>query len=198
MILDISDPYHPKMLAHLDFSPPFSGTHTTVPFSKIRVPNFTEGIGEVRDFLVISEEAFSSHCQELRRQIYIVDATEETNPVPVATFKVPDGCFCERGGRFGPHQFAETKDGEIIGGTLLYIAYFNAGLRVVDISSPFVPREVGYYIPDSIDKTKSHQRGPIQTNDVDLDSRGLIYITDRAGAGLHILEYRPSLPGFSK
>jgi len=29
----------------------------------------------------------------------------------------------------------------------------------------------------------------IQTNDVDLDGRGLIYITDRAGAGLHILEF---------
>jgi len=32
-------------------------------------------------------------------------------------------------------------------------------------------------------------RGIIQTNDVDLDYRGYIYITDRAGAGLHILEY---------
>jgi hypothetical protein len=29
----------------------------------------------------------------------------------------------------------------------------------------------------------------IQTNDVDLDGRGLIYITDRAGAGLHILQF---------
>ncbi len=32
----------------------------------------------------------------------------------------------------------------------------------------------------------------IQTHDVDLDYRGLIYITDRAGAGLHILEYTGS------
>jgi hypothetical protein len=29
----------------------------------------------------------------------------------------------------------------------------------------------------------------IQTHDVDLDYRGLIYSTDRTGAGLHILEY---------
>jgi hypothetical protein len=27
---------------------------------------------------------------------------------------MPDGDFCERGGRFGPHQFADTKNGEII------------------------------------------------------------------------------------
>ena len=183
VILDVADPSSPKQVAHLDFSPPFSGTHTTVPFSRMKVPNFTAGFGDIRDFLVISEEAFSSNCQELRKQLYIVDATEETHPVPIATFKVPDGDFCKRGGRFGPHQFAETRDGEIIGGSLLYIAYFNAGLRVVDISDPFKPTEVGYYIPD----TKKGRA--IQTNDVDLDYRGLIYITDRAGAGLHIVEY---------
>ncbi|MBM4322581.1 MAG: hypothetical protein FJ115_03390 [Deltaproteobacteria bacterium] len=189
VILDISDKQKPVMIGHFDFSPPFSGTHTTVPFFKMKIPNFSMGIGDVRDFLVVSEESFSTGCQELRRQLYIVDATEESRPTPVATFKVPDGDFCERGGRFGPHQFAETKDGEIIGGDLLYIAYFNAGLRVVDISDPFHPKEVGYYIPDANDKTKLGLKRVIQTNDVDLDYRGLIYITDRAGAGLHILEY---------
>jgi hypothetical protein len=34
----------------------------------------------------------------------------------------------------------------------------------------------------------------IQTNDVDVDYRGLAYITDRAGNGLHILEvYREKI-----
>jgi len=190
--LDISDKQKPVMISHLDFSPPFSGAHTTVPFSKMKVPNFSKGIGDERDFLVVSEESFSSGCQELRRQLHIIDATEENRPIPVATFKVPDGDFCERGGRFGPHQFAETKDGEIIGGNLLYIAYFNAGLRIVNISDPFNPKEVGYYIPDGSEKNRSGFKRVIQTNDVDLDYRGLIYITDRAGAGLHILEYTGS------
>jgi hypothetical protein len=118
-----------------------------------------------------------------------VDATEETNPLPVAIFKVPEGDFCKRGGRFGPHQFAETQDGEIIGGTLLYVAYFNAGLRVVDISDPYHPRELGYYIPDPGGPSTGRGKKIIQTNDVDLDYRGFIYITDRAGNGLYILEY---------
>jgi len=173
VILDISDKARPKMISHLDFSPPFSGIHTTVPFNGIKVPNFTSGYGDVRNFLVLSEEAFAHNCQELRRQLYIVDASEERNPLPVATFKVPDGDFCRRRGRFGPHQFAETRDGEIIGGTLLYVAYFNAGLRVVDIADPYHPQEVGFYVP--------HAGGSriIQTN-----------ITDRAGNGLHVLEYK--------
>jgi len=183
VILDISQPRRPEVVAHLDFSPPFSGTHTTVPFRNINAPNFTSGRGALRDFLVVSEEAFASGCRELRRQLYILDATVEKNPVPVATFKVPDGDFCSRGGRFGPHQFAETRDGEMIGGTILYIAYFNAGLRVVDISDPFHPRETGYYVP------KAPAGGIVQTNDVDVDYRGYIYITDRAGGGMHVLEY---------
>ncbi len=189
VILDIADKTQPKMIAHLDFFPPNSGIHTTVPFRGIEVPNSTKGLKDVRNFLVLSEEFFAYNCQELRRQLYIVDVTEETKPVRVATFKVPEEDFCERGGRFGPHQFAETKDGEIIGGTLLYIAYFNAGLRVVDISDPYPPREVGFYIPDPTGQEKSQGQRVIQTNDADLDYRGLIYITDRAGNGMHVLQF---------
>ena len=159
VVLDITDKSKPRMISHLDFSPPFSGTHTTVPFNSIETPNFTKGYGDVRDFLVVSEESMGFECQETRKQVYILDATEETNPIPVSTFKVPDGDFCERGGRFGPHQFAETKDGEIIGGTLLYIAYFNAGLRIVDISDPFKPKEVGYYIPEATREDMRHGSG---------------------------------------
>jgi len=48
---------------------------------------------------------------------------------------------------------------------------------------------VGYYIPDTTEKTVPRLKKVIQTNDVDIDYRDLIYITDRAGTGLHILEY---------
>lgn len=191
VVLDVTDKARPKIVSQLDFSPPYSGIHTTAPFNRMKVPNFTPGFGDVRNFLVVAEEASDAEykCQELRRQLYIIDATDEAHPIPVATFKVPDGDFCNRGGRFGPHQFAETRDGQPIGGHLLFIAYFAGGLRVVDISNPFKPEEVGYFIPDTTDKTKPRLTKVIQTNDVDLDARGLIYITDRAGTGMHILEY---------
>lgn len=191
VILDIADKAQPKMTARIDYLPSSSRAHTTVPFSPLRGPGFSRGEGHPKQVLLVSEEALTHGCQEVRPQIYILDSTDETKPLLIATFRVPDGDFCTRGGRFGPHQFAETKDGEIIGGSLLYVAYFNAGLRIVDISDPFKPKEVGHYIPAPAEmRGEGHGfKKVIQTNDVDLDGRGLIYITDRAGAGLHILQF---------
>ena len=63
------------------------------------------------------------------------------------------------------------------------------GTTILNVSDPFRPKEVGHFVPETTDKTKPRLSKVIQTNDVDLDYRGLIYITDRAGAGLHILEY---------
>jgi hypothetical protein len=191
VILNIADKARPRMIAHIDYLPPSSRSHTTVPFPPLREAGFSKREGRPRQVLVVSEEALTYGCRENRPQIYILDATDEKKPLLMATFKVPDGDFCDRGGRFGPHQFAETKDGEIIGGSLLYVAYFNAGLRIVDISDPFKPKEVGHYIPAPRGKGREGRGSNkvIQTNDVDLDHRGLIYITDRAGAGLHILEF---------
>jgi hypothetical protein len=191
VILDIADKAQPKMIAHIDYLPPSSRSHTTVPFPPLREAGFRRGEGPTKQILAVSEEALTYGCHGARPQIYILDATDEKKPRLMATFKIPDRDFCDRGGRFGPHQFAETKDGEIIGGSLLYVAYFNAGLRIVDISDPFNPREVGHYIPVPAEKSREGRgsKKVIQTNDVDLDGRGLIYITDRAGAGLHILEF---------
>ncbi|MDP6278980.1 MAG: hypothetical protein QGI11_10805 [Nitrospinota bacterium] len=67
----------------------------------------------------------------------------------------------------------------------MYIAWHNAGLRIVDCSNPFSPKEVGYYIPPG----NSHRTVP-QSNDVVVDpSTGLIYLGDRWGLGIDILEF---------
>ena len=121
----------------------------------------------------------------------------------VDTFRVPDAGYVPQGGRFGPHQFAETQDGALYSprdnGNLLHVAYFSAGLRVLDISDPYNMREVGHYVPDTTPNTVTRpgsltepiEQQVIQTNDVDLDSNGLAYTSDRAGTGMHIIEYLP-------
>jgi len=67
---------------------------------------------------------------------------------------------------------------------LIYATYYNAGLRVVDISDPAAPKEVAYYVPEAPPTQKA-----IQTNQVYVDAQGLIYLSDLEGAGLHVLEW---------
>jgi hypothetical protein len=80
---------------------------------------------------------------------------------------------------------------------MAFIAFFNAGVRALDIRDPYHPKEVGYFIPSitaATDKRCIPAEGQdrckvaIQTNNVETDERGYIYIVDRANTGLHILE----------
>jgi len=79
-------------------------------------------------------------------------------------------------------------------GNLFYQAWYNQGLRAIDISNPFRPREVAYYIsPDfSINvpgQKGRHTREPYPDWDSDL-----IYVTDGNGGGLTVLRYTGPLP----
>ena len=125
--------------------------------------------------------------------------TVERYPASVSTWTVPEasGDFCSRGGRFGTHASNENMT-PIYYRRLMFFAYFNAGVRAVDIRDPYRPKEVAYYIPAvtentdkrcvTLDDGKERCRTAIQTNNVEVDDRGYIYIVDRANTGLHILE----------
>jgi len=79
--------------------------------------------------------------------------------------------FCQKGGRFGPHntnQEIHLPDVEKPG-NLVYLTYFNAGLRVYDIKDPHLPVETGYFIPPQSEKHRGpqpHTKLVQQTEDV--------------------------------
>ena len=152
--------------------------------------------GQTRDFVVLVSEAIANECREFRHATFMVDVTTETRPFSVATFQVPEakGNFCKRGGRFGPHSSSESF-APIFYGKLVFVAYFNGGVRAVDIRNPYAPREAGFYIPATTERTAERCvteparscKVAIQTNNVENDERGLIYLADRANTGLHIV-----------
>jgi hypothetical protein len=193
---DISNPAQPKLVWSLDLNPPHRGPHTVAPIVYDKVPNFGPDVLP-RTYAFVVDEAGAAEdlapCRGVRSKSYMLDITNETHPVPVSTWQVPADKYCNKGGRFGPHQQAETVNGRLnrFEDKLAWIAYFNAGVRLVDLSDPFNLREVGFYVPKPNERSHPVEKGQgvaIQINDVDLDDRGFAYATDRTGAGLFILQ----------
>ncbi|MDG2088887.1 MAG: hypothetical protein P8J68_09150 [Arenicellaceae bacterium] len=184
---DISDPADPKLVWSYDTSPPGRGPHTVSPILYEQVPNITAADGELpRTYALVTDEYVGLECPHgLKSRVYMFDITHETHPMPLSTWQVPIGNFCDIGGNFGPHQHAETVNGDLnqFEDKLAWIAYLNAGVRVLDISDPQNLKEVGYYIPKTNASPRALESRPaaIELTDVDIDHRGLVYASDRSG-----------------
>jgi hypothetical protein len=172
VILDIEDMSKPKFVSGLDWSPPFPWpTHTAlrIPF---KIAN--------RDFLLVTDEDVfrMEHFPKYPASfLWMVDITDEKHPQPVSTFQIEDMPDEPQPRMTGCHQPCEK-----VTGTEIPVAWFAHGLRIIDISRPHALREVAYYVPDV-----PQGSGRVQSNDVTVDDRGLIYLLDRV-RGLHILE----------
>ena len=179
--------------------PYYWGAHTAWPMPGMDIPDYAaDSEGGTRDIAVLVSEATANECQQTRHVAWFVDMTDEAHPFPISSFQVPEssGNFCDRGGRFGPHASQWSTD-PLFYKKLVILSWFNAGARVVDVRDPFHPKEVGFYIPATTSKTAERcatidgQRRckvAIQTNNVEVDDRGFIYLVDRANTGVHIIE----------
>ena len=176
-----------------------NGAHTTFPMLGMPIAEFArDKEGSKRDIVMIVDEAIQNECGEARQMVWFADVTIENRPMMISNYTVPEasGNFCERGGRFGSHSSNESMD-PVYYEKMAFIAFFNAGVRALDIRDPYHPKEVGYFIPSITEATdkrcvpidgKPRCKVAIQTNNVETDARGYIYIVDRANTGLHILE----------
>jgi sugar lactone lactonase YvrE len=71
----------------------------------------------------------------------------------------------------------------------IHATYFNAGLRVYDITDASAPTEIACFVPPPAPGSAA-----IQFNDLTVTADGLIYATDRAGGGLYIIEPEIEFP----
>lgn len=203
VILDVSDIAHPRQVGRLDFTPPFSGISV---HDAMKIPG--------KPYVFVHSEALGGDtlpgspyrrvddldsCKFSVPLVGMVDVSDETHPVFMSMFprpQPPQGApytdFCDKGGRFGPHNtnlLQHLPDVEKQG-NLIYLTYFNAGLRIFSISDPRNPQETGWFIPPQPTK----RIGPVpaklttSTEDVIVDTRGYIYITDKQW-GMFVLRY---------
>jgi hypothetical protein len=193
-ILDVTDISKPRPVGSLDFTGPFDGgipVHSIMPMKS-------------RNLVWVNSEAIAEDCQEGLGHASLVDISDETKPrllsimpVPVPPPGAKYADFCAKGARFGPHNINQLQHHPDVEkqGSLMYLTYFNAGLRVFDISNARLPKEVGYFIPP--DPVKRY--GPVptklveQTEDVLVDRRGYVYITNK-NQGMWILRYTGPRP----
>ena len=77
----------------------------------------------------------------------------------------------------GCHQPSERFKG-----TIIPFAWFAKGLRILDIADPFAPKEIAFFEPDPPEGFEL-----ASSNDVTMDSRGLLYLIDRQ-RGVDIVE----------
>lgn len=170
-ILDISDMSAPMPVAHVNTSPAFPHpTHTCLP-----MPQKIRG----RDIMVVADEDVAKLYPAPPSFAWIYDITVETVPTPIATF-APEGQWGDGSPQepfTGCHQPSER-----FSGTIIPFAWFAGGLRLMDLSDPFHPAEVGHYIPDAAPGAAAPS-----SNDVTIDDRGLIYLVDRVN-GVDILQ----------
>src|SRR6185295_6258929 len=180
-VIDVADIRKPRTLGSYNYHPPYpEPSHTFMP-----VP---ERINGRRIALAIDEEDHAHSADEMARRrgrphgcLWVFDVSDLKNIQPLSIFEVSelDSPWSRAApGRFGAHQFQEHMDG-----TLVYCAWFAGGLRIVDVADPAAPQEVGHFIPEPA----AGKVAP-QSNDVDVDERGLIYLGDRY-AGFDILEF---------
>jgi hypothetical protein len=183
---------------------PLNGAHTVFPMLRMAVPEFAnDKAGSTRDFVMIVDESLVNECQqaETRQMVWFADITVEAKPMVVSNYTVPEksGAFCQRGGRFGSHSSNESM-APVFYKKVAFVTWFNAGVRAIDLRDPYQPKEIGYFIPaitEATDKRcvkvdgQDRCKVAIQSNNVETDDRGYVYVVDRANTGLTILELTP-------
>jgi hypothetical protein len=163
---------HPIPRAAMNSSPSFPHpTHTCLPIA--------QPLKGGRKIMVVADEDVAKLRPSPPSFAWIYDITDETTPLPIATFQVPG---LDPDGAPQPPMTGCHQPSERFSGTVIPFAWFAQGLRLVDIADPFAPREVGYYVPDAPPGAEI-----ASSNDVTIDERGLVYLVDRI-EGIDIIE----------
>jgi hypothetical protein len=174
VILDIADLPSIRVVSHLNWAVG-GNTHTCMPLHG-------------RDLVVVTDEAIRNGCDDDPHMVRVVDVSDEAEPEVVAICPVPEGDFCERGLRFGAHCLHENRPDSYRSDHVVFVTYFNAGLRVYDLSNATEPVEIAHWIPGCPPDQQA-----AQINDVWVADDLLVYVTDRVNGGVYVLEPEPGL-----
>lgn len=158
-----------------------------------------------RNLMIANSETILEGSGDPLNYTCVVDVADETRPEVVSTLPMPTPeprapypSYYTKGGRFGPHnphQHQHQHQGHpdlAEPGDDIVMAYFDVGLRVLDIREPYVPAETGWFVPEDPRQRLGSLPSELVTQFEDflVDARGYAYCTDK-NHGLFVLDVRP-------
>lgn len=148
-IHDLSDPANPRLVGTFD-PRPHAGD---IPFHTVDLARLDRG------FVIGSWEPLNPDCNnELGSRplhgSWVIDVRDPTAPDAMAQLPKPHPPltapytdFCNKRGRFGPHNPPHLKAPGAAAPNFTCYSYFNAGLQCYDVTDPTQPRLSAYFIP---------------------------------------------------
>jgi hypothetical protein len=194
VVVDVSNRRAPSIIGRSEYVGPFNGGWLGAAHSFAPVPTAD---GSQSTLAVLTDEIFDCPPGFGR----IVDISSVSNMQVVSSFRIPaldDAFDHESGGFVCPpgQQSVHLPWFDYRSPSLMYVTWYDQGVRAWDISNPFLPQEAGYYIspqyavrgiPDY--PPDRHSREVYQD-----PATGLIYLTDGNGGGLTILRWTGEVP----
>ncbi|MCC7416878.1 MAG: hypothetical protein IT176_07010 [Acidobacteria bacterium] len=166
-ILDISEVQerrpNPKIrrISSFNWGPPenFGGTHSSAYVT-------IKG----RQYVICEDETMGTNASAPWGWARILDVTDEKYPLQISTIKMeaseaqygaetnPDKAY------YGAHYLGVDDRHNA---SLVFFSWYSSGLRAWDIRDPYLPREIGYYIPGARTDTKLAVSDSYPNNKVD-------------------------------
>jgi len=193
IILDISDKRNPKFISRFDYHfPPKTPHEDPNPATNWHGGN-THMVKPIpgRQLLGVTDELQVCPYGWVR----FIDISDESKPQIISEFKYPENRCPNFPRGFQPYAHMANAWGS----NLWFVAWPALGLRVIDISNPRKPVEVGHYVPPVIGSytgLESQTQGMIteyrdyvESCDVVFGPGGLLYLSDAKGGGVRVLKY---------
>jgi hypothetical protein len=137
-----------RRISSFNWGPPenFGGTHSA-QFVTIKG----------RQYVIAEDETMGVNAAAPWGWARIIDVTDEKYPLQISTIKLeaseaqygaqtnPDKAY------YGAHYLGVDDPGNT---SLVFFSWYSSGLRVWDVRDPYLPKEIGYYIPGARTNTK--------------------------------------------
>jgi hypothetical protein len=150
-VLDLTDIRNPKPIGRLSYQLEAMGG---IPHHTIYPIEAGAAYPRLQNKVISVFESLESDCREPWHTPYVIDVSDKRDPKVVGLFPrpaappdAPYADFCQARGRFSSHNIQAWAAPGVARPNFVAMTYFDAGLRIFDISNPIEPKEIAYFVP---------------------------------------------------